>query len=236
MPKVAYSALDNRVYVTMPVEIPALTPLLVSNPADSFDPLDPWFSTLDPSARGEAFSRRYGFDPADVTDPLPSGVQYWIRKLAGPAELKFYRYSASVPKKFEPIFGTEGATNALYWNQMMFHPVVSAPSGTNGYTATFEVYLHDTVTGEDVPNSSSGPLEFNWTNLPDGRPALTLAPRIVVAWPAVTTTNWSLEAAETIGAVTWTAVTNAPVMLDGQPAVVLEGGAAQQYFRMRYTP
>jgi hypothetical protein len=236
MPMVSYNAAAGRIQVMMPSEIPQLTPLLVSNPADSFDPADPWYDELDPSRGGASFSRRYGFVMAAMSDPLPANTQMWIRKFTGPPELKFYWYAGSVPKAFDPIFGTEGVTNALFWNGAMFHPAVSAPPGSNGYTSTFEVYLLDTTTGQPVPNSSSGPLVLDWTNVPDGRPALSIAQKILVAWPAGTTTNWVLEAAISPNATTWTIVTNTPVVLEGEPCVVLDSGSAQQCFRMRYFP
>jgi len=236
MPMVAYHADDGRMHVMMPADIPQLTPLLVSNSGDSFDPAAPWFDALDPSRQGASFSRRYGFVMDAMSDPLPAGTQMWIRKLSGPVDLKIYRYSTSVPKAFAPIFGTRGVTNALYWNGMMFHPAIAAPPGTNSYTATFEVYLLDTTTGQDVPNSSSGPLVFNWTNASDGRPALSLASKIVVAWPAVTTTNWVLESASAVNATTWVTVTNTPVAVEGQPSVLLDPTATQQFFRMRFVP
>lgn len=236
MPMVSYNSGDGMMHVMMPMEVPQLTPLLVSNPNDSFDPADPWFDALDPSRQGASFSRRYGFVMDAMTDPLPAGTQMWIRKLSGPADLKIYRYASSAPKALAPIFGTDGTTNALYWNGMMFHPVVAAPPGTNGYSATFEVYLLNTTTGQEVPNSSSGPLVFDWTNVSDGRPALSLAQRIVVAWPSSTTTNWVLESSSTVNATIWTMVTNAPVLVDGQPSVVLTGSATQQYYRMRFVP
>ena len=236
MPMVSYNSGDGMMHVMMPMEVPQLTPLLVSNPNDSFDPADPWFDALDPSRQGASFSRRYNFVMDAMTDPLPAGTQMWIRKLSGPPELKFYRYSSSVPKAFTPIFSTDGTTNALYWSGMMFHPAVSAPPGTKSYTATFEVFLLDTTTGQEVPNSTTGVLAFTWTNVSDGRPALSLAPKIMVAWPVVTTTNWVLESATTANATTWTTVTNTPVTVDGQPCVILSGGATQHYFRMRYQP
>ncbi len=118
----------------------------------------------------------------------------------------------------------------------MWHPVVAAPPGTNNYTATFEVYLVDTTTGQEVAGSSSGPLTFNWTNISDGRPSLSLAQKIVVAWPSVTTTNWVLESAATANATTWNTVTNMPVTVDGQPSVILDQSAMQQFFRMRFVP
>jgi hypothetical protein len=236
MPMVSYNAAAGKINVMMPSEIPQLTPLLVSNPADSFDSADPWYDELDPSRQGASFSRRYGFVMAAMSDPLPAGTQMWIRRLSGPPELKFYRYAGSAPKAFDSIFGSDGVTNALYWDANMFHPAVAAPPGTNGITATFEVYLLDTTTGLPVPNSSSGPLVFDWTNVSDGRPALSLAQKVVVAWPAATTTNWVLEAASSVNATTWTLVTNPPVIVDGEPCVVLDSGSAQQFFRMRYFP
>ena len=141
MPMVSYQASDGMIHVMMPGAVPQLTPLLVSNPGDSFDPADPWFNALDPSAQGASFSRRYGFMMDSMSDPLPVNTQMWIRKLTGPADLKIYNYSSSIPKQLTPVFGTDGSTNAVYWNGMMWHPVVAAPPGTNSYTATFEVYL-----------------------------------------------------------------------------------------------
>lgn len=235
MPMVSYHANDGMIHVMMPMTVPTLTPLLYSNPGDNFDPGDPWFNTLDPSAQGASFSRRYGF-VMTTSDPLPVGTQMWIRKLSGPPELKFYRYNGSAPKEFTSIFGTDGTTNALAWDLMMFHPAVTAPPGTNNYTATFEVYLHDTGTGLDVPGSSSGTLTFNWANLSDGRPTLSLAPKVFVAWPTGTASNWALESASTMNATNWTGVTNPSVSVDGQPGVVLDSSATQQFFRMRYIP
>jgi hypothetical protein len=236
MPMVAYHAEHQHLHVMMPMEIPQLTPLLVSHPSDQFAPGDPWFDFIDPSRHGASFSLRYGFVMDANTDPLPPGRQMWIRKLSGPPELKAYRYRATEPKAWTPIFGTDGATNAMHWNGMMFHPAFTAPPGTNPLTETFELYLLDTATGLEAPGSSSGPLVFNWTNVSDGRPVLTLAPKIVVAWPAETPENWVLESAATANAATWNVVTNAPVLVDGKPSAVLDGNGTQQFFRMRYVP
>jgi hypothetical protein len=89
-------------------------------------------------------------------------------------------------------------------------------------------------------SSSSGPLVFNWTDVSDGRPALTIAQtngqNVMVGWPLGTATNWVLESASDVSAPTWTSVTNAPATLDRQSCVLPAAGAAQQYFRMRYVP
>jgi hypothetical protein len=236
MPMISYHSDDGMMHGMMPSEIPQLTPLLVSRPGDNFDPNDPWFDALDPTRQGLAFNRRYGFMMDASSDPLPTGTQMWIRKLSSSADLKFYNASASDPKAFTPIFGTDGSTNALYWDGVMFHPVVTAPPGTNSFTATFEVLLVNSTTGEEVPNSASAPMVLNWTDVPDGRPVLSLAQKIMVAWPSGTTTNWVLESASYADASTWTTVTNTPVTVDGQPCVILDESAAQHFFRMRYVP
>jgi hypothetical protein len=232
MPMVSYSAADGMIHVRMPSDVPQLTPLMVSNPGDSFDPADPWFGALDPSAQGEAFSRRYGFVMDANTDLLPTGTQIWIRKLSSSPGLSAYRYQATAPKALQPIFGTAGATNALYWNGMMFHPVFAAPPCTNAFTATFEAYLLDTTTGLEVPGSSSGPLVFNWTDVPDGRPSLNIASRVVVFWPT-SAMNWTLEGTGSLTSGAWTPVTNSPVTLEGQSAVVLDPGETRRFFRMK---
>jgi hypothetical protein len=235
MPMIAYHANDGRLHMMMPGEVPQLTALLVSNPTDTFDPTDPWFDFLAPSRQGLSFSRRYGFVMDTITDALPANTAIWLRKLTASPELGFYRYSGSAPKAWEPIFGTAGTSNALNWNADMFHPGVTAPPGTNQLMATFEAYLVDTNSNTEVPGSSTGPLVFKFTNVSDGRPTLTLAQMIVVAWPS-TATDWVLESADTVQSSAWTAVTNTPVLVDGQPAVVLDGGAGRKFFRMRRSP
>jgi hypothetical protein len=90
-------------------------------------------------------------------------------------------------------------------------------------------------TGQEVLGSSSGPLVFTWTNVPDGRPSLSLGSRIVVFWPA-SATNWTLEGTDALPGGTWTPVTNAPVWLEGQSAVVLEPGDTRRFFRMKLAP
>jgi len=138
---VAYEQATGRLRVTMPSETPQLTPLLVSNPADSFDPEDPWYDALDPTRAGLSFSRRYGFVMDVMTDPIPIDTAIWIRRLSGSEQLGFYRYAGSEPKAWEPIFGTAGTPLAMEWSGMMFHPGVTALPGTEPLSATFEVYL-----------------------------------------------------------------------------------------------
>jgi hypothetical protein len=45
-----------------------------------------------------------------------------------------------------------------------------------------------------------------------------------------------LESASAVTSTTWNSVTNTPVTVDGQPCVILDRNATQQFFRMRYVP
>lgn len=235
MPMLAYHAIDGSLTVQVDPTVPQLTPLLISNPGDSFDPADPWYDYLDPSRQGLAFSRRYGFVMDTGTDPLPSGLAIWIRKISSSPGLGIYRYRSGTAKLWDPIFGTGGATNALQWDGTMFHPAFTALPGTGSYTATFEAFLVDTTTGTAVPGANTGPFIFNWTDVPDGRPTLTVAQRIVVGWPP-SATNYVLEVADVLPSSIWTTVTNTPVLVDGQFAVLLDAGAGQKFYRMRLVP
>jgi hypothetical protein len=235
MPMLSYNAAAGALQVVVDPTIPQLVPLLSSHPGDSFDPADPWFDDLDPSRKGLAFSRRYGFVMNTVTDPLPVETAIWIRKLAGSPGLGIYRYRHMTPKAWEPIFGTADSTDAFQWNGMMFHPGITAPPDTNTYSATFEAVLANTDTGIEVPGSSTGPFTLQWTSMPDERPTLTITPKVVIAWPA-SGANGVLECAETLEDGQWTTVTNTPVVLDGQPAVIMDSRAAAMYFRIKVTP
>jgi hypothetical protein len=239
MPKIYYHADTDSVTVDLSgiLVTAQLTPLLVSNPTSGFAPTDPWFSALDPSGQGLAFSRRYGFDMDALSDIPPDNRQLWIRKLAGSPHLAIYNYNAtSTPKEWTSIFGTAGTSNATYWSGLMWHVGVAAPPGTNTYSATFEVYVVNTDNGLEVPGSGSGPFVLNWTDVPDGRPQLniaTLAPgHVQLTWPA-SATNWALVSAATPSAPNWSPVTNAPAPLNNQLTVTLDIVENSQLFRLK---
>jgi hypothetical protein len=238
MPEVWYHADTDTVTVDLSDinVIAQLTPLLVSDPTNSFFPADPWFDYLDPSRQGLAFSRRYGFDIHVMSDLLPYDRELWIRKLYSSPDLGIYDYADSPPKTWATIFGTAGATNATYWSGLMWHVGVTAPPGTNTYSATFEVYVVHTDTGLEVPGSSSGPFTLNWTAVPDGRPQLNIAVllpgQIQLTWPA-SASNWQPVSASALNTPNWSAVTNAPVTFDNQSTATLNTTETAQLFRLK---
>jgi len=96
------------------------------------------------------------------------------------------------------------------------------------------------VGGNDISNKTSdtalSPHGISATFSVTPTPALNIARKVFVAWPSGTATNWVLESTSSLNPANWTTVSNAPVVVDGQPGVVLDSGAAEQYFRFSYAP
>lgn len=234
MPMIKFDAALGRLQVTVDPTIPELTPLLASNPSDSFEPADPWFEFLDPTRQGLAFSRRYGFVMDTLTDPLPESSRIWLRKLSSSDGLAIFRYRSSEPKLWEPIFGTGSSPDALEWNGMMFHPAFTALPNSGNYKATFEALLVDSATGAEVPGSGTGPFEMNWTTASDGRPSVSIQLKVVVAYPE--TPGYILEGSNMLEGGTWLPVTTQPVVIEGKSAVVLDASEACKFYRLRQSP
>jgi hypothetical protein len=96
------------------------------------------------------------------------------------------------------------------------------------------------IGGNDIANKTSGTALSGYgisaTFAVTPAPALSISQRVFIAWPSGTTSNWVLQSASSLNATNWTTVTNTPVIVDGQPGVVLESGAAQKFFRFNYVP
>ncbi len=239
MPTVWYHADTDSVSVGLEdiVVTAQLTPLLVSHPNDWFNSADPWFESVDPSRQGLAFSRRYGFTMHVMTDLLPPERELWIRKTLSSSGLSFYDYNDFVsPKSWNPIFGTADTTNAIYWSGLMWHIGVAAPPSTNRYTATFEIFVMNTATGQPVPNSSSGPFALEWTCVPDGRPALAITNigpgKVQLLWPAASS-NWALRSASASPSTNWQSVATPPDVVGDELRVTLDATNSHQFFRLQ---
>jgi hypothetical protein len=55
---------------------------------------------------------------------------------------------------------------------------------------------------------------------------------VVITWPG-SLANYQLQSCDSLAAPNWTAVTNAPAILNGQNTVVLNPAAAQKFFRLQ---
>jgi hypothetical protein len=96
------------------------------------------------------------------------------------------------------------------------------------------------IGGNDIANKTSdtalSPYGISATLSVAPTPTLSIAPKVFVSWPSGTPDNWVLESALATDSANWTSVTNTPVTVDGQPGVVLDSSAVQQFFRLHYVP
>ena len=119
----------------------------------------------------------------------------------------------------------------------------AAADRANTVTGSFVLEAGDytlMVGGNDLANKTAdtalSPYGIAVTLTVAPTPALTIAPKVFIGWPAGTATNWVLQAAPALTGGNWSTVTNAPVVVDGQPGVVLDHDPAQRYFRFNYLP
>ena len=63
-------------------------------------------------------------------------------------------------------------------------------------------------------------------------PFVSLVPKVFVEWPLGIPTNWVLQSVSSIAGTNWTTITRTPITVDGQVGVLLDSGAASQYFRL----
>jgi hypothetical protein len=232
---IMYNAAQNRLEAHVDPVVPQLTPLDVSNPEDSFAPADPWFSSLDPAQQGQAFNRQYGFVMDAGTDALPAGTGIWIRMVSNTPGVATYRYRSSAgAKSWDPIFGTAGSTNLFQWNLSMFHPAIAAPPTNGTHSATFEAFLVDANTGQEMGGIAHAPFTLNWTIVASAR-ELNLTPDHVLTWGA-SATNYVLECTDTLPATSWTLMTNRPVVRDGKCIVTVECTEPVRFYRLRRLP
>ncbi len=109
-------------------------------------------------------------------------------------------------------------------------------------TGSFELAAGDYtifIGGNDIANKTSNtalsPYGISATLAVTPNPVPTIAPKVFVAAPAGTATNWVLESAAALNGAIWTAVTNPPVVVDGRTGVLLDP-FTQQFFRLRFLP
>jgi hypothetical protein len=121
----------------------------------------------------------------------------------------------------------------------------SAASTNSGGTVTGSVALPAgdysiMIGGNDIANKTAGtaasPHGITATLSVTPTPTLSIARKVFVAWPSGIAANWVLQSAPALNPNNWSNVTNAPVIVDGQTGVVLDGSADQQYFRLNYVP
>lgn len=142
-------------------------------------------------------------------------------------------------------FGGDGDLPGDFAQLSSFIYKGSAASTTSGGTVagTFALPAGDytiLIGGNDLANKTAGTAlsarGIAATLSIEPAPALSIGEKVFISWPVGTGTNWVLQSAPLASTNAWSAVTNAPITVDGTPGVLLDKAGAQQYFRFHYVP
>jgi len=118
----------------------------------------------------------------------------------------------------------------------------SAASTSSGGTVTgsfalpagdYTILIGGNDPANKTSNTAKSPHGISATLSVSPAPFVNIVPKVFVAWPSGLATNWVLESSASITAPSWTTLTRTPMTVDGQRGVLLDSGAAAQYFRLR---
>ena len=232
--------LDHTALVSLTVSANPTTNLLVLTPAFSIYSGLAGLAPFPPSQTTNAPSADHDFGPASV-----AWRTWWVQQNLNP--------SATDPSP------TDGSWNALGdWkiggdgdlpgdfsqlSSFIYQGSAAATGDATNVTGTFALPAGDYtiyIGGNDIANKTSGTAALARgiaaTLSVTPAPALSIGEKVFISWPADTGTNWVLQAAPLVNSNSWSAVTNAPVTVDGKPGVVLDKAGGQQFFRFNYIP
>jgi hypothetical protein len=111
----------------------------------------------------------------------------------------------------------------------LIHPLYDVgPAPTNRFDAT-GVFLQESGSSSD---GTFGYELFVQEIAPSADAVLSIATKPVITWPG-SLSNYQVQSADSMSSPTWTAVTNSPVLVNGQNTVILEPNAAQRFYRLQ---
>ena len=114
----------------------------------------------------------------------------------------------------------------------LIHPLYDlGPAPTNRFDAT-GVFIQESGSGTD---GTFGYELFVQEIAPAADPVLAIASKPVITWPG-SLANYQLEGSTAVSGAPWTAVTNTPVLVNGQNTVIVEPGSATGFYRLRQAP
>ncbi|MFZ0827595.1 MAG: hypothetical protein WAO02_09260 [Verrucomicrobiia bacterium] len=111
----------------------------------------------------------------------------------------------------------------------LIHPLYDlGPAPTNRFDGT-GVFLQESGSGTD---GTFGYELFVQEFAPSSDALLGIASQPVITWPAALS-NYQLQSSDSLTTRNWTAVTNAPVVLNGQNTVIVQSTGAQKFYRLQ---
>ena len=232
--------LDNPALVGVTVGANPTTNLLVFTPAFSLYSGLAGVAPYPPSQTTNAVSADHDFGAASV-----AWRTWWVQQNLNPTATDPSPTDGSWNAVGDWKIGGDGDLPGDFaqLSSFIYKGSAAATVGTTNVSGSFLLPAGDYtiyIGGNDLANKTAGTalvahgLAATLTVTPT--PGLSIAPKVFVAWPVGKATNWVLQSAPSVTGPTWTGVTNVPVMVDGQPGVVLDRGAAQQFFRFNYLP
>jgi hypothetical protein len=234
MPAIRYMTEHGHLMVTMPSEIPHLTPLEESHPDMHFHPTSPWYEDLDPDHQGKAFNRQYGFVMDGASDLLPLGTAIWIQLVSADHGLEAYTYRSISDDEqiWTPMFGTHDSSKIFEWDMRMFHPAFAALQGSGPLSADFEAFVVDLDSGKRRADIGGITFTLLWTaEHSDVVPALGISQKIVLSWPQPVG-HYHLQSTTDLESGEWQPMHQTPVMIDGNATVILDHSYQGMFFRL----
>jgi len=111
----------------------------------------------------------------------------------------------------------------------LIHPLYDlGPAPTNRFDAT-GIFVQESGSASD---GTFGYELFVQEIDPSSRADLTIAMKPVMTWPA-SLSNYELQSRDSLTSTNWAAVTNAPVLVNGQNTVILDPTAPQRFYRLQ---
>jgi hypothetical protein len=171
----------------------------------------------------------------------------WIEKTGGSPELKTYFVNEDVTgdpgSPYTPMFGADGSSTKWRWDGFMDHNTYAVALkyvtvSRQLFSANYHLYIGD-ANGNPVSGYGDATTTWRWRG-----PALAVVPapgiaadgsQIVVSW-APTVTNLTLVSVNSLAETNWIALTNAPVLSNGNSTVSFESSSPVKFFQLQLNP
>ena len=199
-----------------------------------------WYDQGTTGANGDSFYNTY-------SSQLHGTNYVWIEKTGGSPELKTYFINEDMTgdpgSPYTPIFGTDGSPAKWRWDGFMDHNAYAVElkqivSSRQLFTATYHLYIGD-ADGNSVAGYGDTTTTWRWQG-----PTVAVVPTSGIAWTnsqivvywKPTITNLTLMSVDSLSQTHWVAVTNKPVLSNGNATVIIEPSRAVKFFRLQLNP
>ncbi len=236
-------------------------PVLTVATNGTYDPAQPW-GVLNGTAfsRRLGWNPATGFSLTNLQSVYGSDANIWIESLSQSDGLRAYQAVGKfgvnalgstnadgtamidpTANGYAPIFGTARSSLKWKWDGQMDHNAyamcLADINVTNQlFTATYKIYVGDSL-GNEILNtdgtSASTTAVWTWQGPATlVAPSLNVVNKVAIGW-AGSFANYVAESAPTLDAPSWSALTNTPVVIDGNTVILVDPAGSQRYFRLR---